>query len=62
MEILKSGKSFYCGALVWLVTAIVCFTSSTPVFKPGNNVFWGIVSLIASTIFFVNGYKKDKQS
>ena len=62
MEILKNGRSFYCGALVWFITAVVCFTSSTPVFKPANNMFWGIVSLMASVVFFINGYKRNKQS
>lgn len=62
MEILKSGRNFFCGALVWFVTAIVCFTSSTSVFKPENNIFWGGVSLMASLVFFVNGYKIKKKS
>lgn len=62
MDILKSGRSFFCGALVWFVTAIVCFTSSTPLFNPENNIFLGIVSLMASVVFFINGYKRKKKS
>lgn len=60
MYMLKSGRSFYCGALIWVVTAIVCFTSSTSFFNPENNIFWGIVSLMASVVFFINGYKRKK--
>ncbi|WP_156980467.1 hypothetical protein [Paraclostridium sordellii] len=61
MDMLKNGRSFFCGALVWFATALVCFTSPTPVFKPENNIFWGFVSLIASVVFFINGYKRNKK-
>lgn len=62
MDIFKSRRSFFCGALVWFVTAILCFTSSTPLFNPENHIFWGIVSLMASVVFFINGYKRKQQS
>ncbi|GAA0863919.1 hypothetical protein [Paraclostridium tenue] len=62
MEIMKKGISFYCGALVWFISAIICFTSSVPIFKPENNIFWGCLSLLASIIFFINGYKANKQT
>lgn len=62
MDIFKSRRSFFCGALVWVVTAIVCFTSSTPLFNPNNNIFWGIVSLMTSVVFFINGCKRKQQS
>lgn len=61
MDNIKKRNSFYCGAFVWIVTSIICFTSKDPGFKPVSNIFWGIVSLGASVLFFINGYKINKQ-
>lgn len=60
MDTLKKGTSFYCGALLWFVNSIICFKSHAPVFKYGNNILWAYVSLLASIIFFINGYKKNR--
>lgn len=58
MKSIIKVSSFYCGGILWISNAIICFTSPVTIFKPINNTISGVGSIIASVLFFIYGYKE----